>query len=349
MSIYSKTRVSPLHPTRPKKKPLAQKQPTFLPENQWGDNEPVKLNVKVDPWQLNYLSLCLSIHVSIYLYLSIPIYVSISIHLFLYISPSLSIHLSIYWQKSSTRVAILLSFSCFTSSCCNPISLGQPWTMGTSRRPQRWSRSFPSWTWHKQVGGNSLNRIGGLASSLLWVDVGRDLCFDVGTHGGIGLNDKSQDIVARDCSINKGLLGHLLVHHQLKTSISQPMFPSYNPWKDGQIFTKQFFTRYVLKSTYSNSRYITICQGRMDMHGSYYDPRDAALEFHHQLARRLHFPRRLPTCDEGQRRADVQNGDLAMRGFWLVFEGEKVALHWKEWNHLMLDIYIYIYGETGNF
>lgn len=93
-------------------------------------------------WQLNslslylssYLAMSLSIYTCIYLsisvclsLLSIFIYISIFIRLSisLYLSPSLSTHLSIYpsiyWQKSLTLVAILLSFSYFTSSSrCNP-------------------------------------------------------------------------------------------------------------------------------------------------------------------------------------------------------------------------------------
>ena len=129
--------------------------------------------------------------------------------------------------------------------------------------------------------------------------------------GRSGLNDTNEDIVATDCSLNRGFLGHLGVHHQLLEDLktSQPMFSNYHPKK---IHGKTGIFAY-MESLYvfkSRCRYITVLRSRRD-----FSHLISTFEFHQPapFMARLHFPRRLPTCDEGQRRADVQNGNLAMQ------------------------------------
>lgn len=144
-----------------------------------------------------WLCLCLSMHWSIYLCLSISfVYpyhsmsLSLSVSLFLYIyrslSPSLSTHLSIYpsiyWQTSSTRVVILLTFSCFTlSSRCNPYFPRRAMNHGNITEPTAALKQVFSILDVTQAGGgNSLNRIGPLLA-VGWC-LGKNPCFDAGTH-----------------------------------------------------------------------------------------------------------------------------------------------------------------------
>ena len=149
----------------------------------------------------------------------------------------------------------------------------------------------------------------------------------------VGLTDTNEDIVATVCSLNRGFLGHLGVHHQLLEDLktSQPMFSNYHPKK---IHGKTGIFAY-MESLYvfkSRCRYITVLRSRRD-----FSHLISTFEFHQPAPLMQGYISR----DDFRRAMKASDVRMSKMATWRCKSGShgEIRCPWTQGrNHWMLDM-----------